>query len=63
MGWGLDMKKLYGTAVAVVVALFLASAEDASAQSNKKPKSPLPKPPPVQGLDSGPLAPTYDVGN
>lgn len=31
MGWGLDMKKLYGTAVAVVVALFLASAEDASA--------------------------------
>lgn len=57
------MKKLCGIAVAGVLTFRFASADVASAQSNKKPKPPLPKPPPVQGVNSGPLGPIYDVGN
>lgn len=61
--WRLDMKKLCRTALAVVAVLLLARAEGASAQTNKKPKPTLPKPPPVQSVDSSPLAPIYDVGS
>jgi hypothetical protein len=57
------MKKLYGTALTVVVSLLLASAEDAPAQSKKKPNPSLPKPPPVQSSGSNPLAPIYEAGN